>query len=485
MFDPKLIILIAVIAILGFGVFWGFLRKLRRTLLRLVTLLLSFGAAIVLVKLIGRSLGKYVISLLQPLLGESVGELLAQPEMGMVIDALCEMVSAPILFLLSYIVLKLVSWIIYKIFAMILGVKGPKFGGRLLGAFAGVLCGMVGLVVFVTPVFGYMTLANDVWHQIAAQTQEEETQEPNVLEQMLEAPLAKEAYQLVGKHVFSLLTTVDFEEDTICLADETGAIVNIWKDFSVLSGSSAEQYGTQESQAMKQMVEDVGSSKIVSCVVAYFLSDASEAWLNGEQVLGMAKPNLGEDVQGIADAFLAVFATTNTETLVQDLGTFADAFGVLVEEEVFTMGNDNADFVNKLVSGGVVEKLYTVLDANPRMEPVKTAIRDTGVRVMMSYLGVPEDIRETHGEMLEDMAGTLQSATQPDGTIDQAALSTGICEVMNNYDIAVSPEASQLIAEAIVENLTPEEILSMTPEQIADKMAERFLSGEGIQVPAA
>ena len=481
MFDPKLIMLITVAVILGFGVLWGFLRKLRRTLLRLVTLLLSFVGAIVFVKLMGRELGEYILSLLQPMLGESATELLVQSEMKPVVDALCEMISAPFLFLLSYMIFKIVSWIVYKIFAVILGVKGPKICGRLLGALAGVLCGLVGLVVFATPVFGYMTLANDVWHQISPQTQEE--QEPNMLEQMLETPVAKEAYELVGKHVFALLTTVDFEEDTISLEEETGAVINIWNDFSVLSGSSAEQYGDKEAQAMKQMVQDVGSSKIVSAVVVYFISDASEAWLNGEQVLGMSKPDMGEDVQGIADAFLAVFSTTSTETLVQDLGTFADAFGVLVEEGVFTMGEDNADFVNKLVSGGAVEKLYAVLDANPRMLPVKTAIRDTGVRVMMSYLGIPEDIRETHSDMLEDMAGTLQSVTQPDGSIDQAALSTGICEVMNSYDVAVSPEASQLIAEAIVENLTPEEILSMTPEQIADKMAERFLSGEGVQVP--
>lgn len=471
--DPQLIMLIAVVAILGFGVFWGFLRKLRRTLLRFVTLLLSLGGAFLFVKIMGKNVGRYIISLLQPVLGESVATLLGQPEMVAVVDALCEMLAAPILFLLVYLVLKIVTWILYKLFAVIFGVKGPKICGRLTGAFAGLLCGIVGLVVFVTPVFGYMTLADGVLDQLAAQ---EEQQQPSALEQMLEAPVAKQSYQLVGRHMFQLLTTVDFEEEKINLQQEVNAVIAILEDAKVMTGTSFEQYSEKEAQAMKQLATDAGSSKIVSTVVASFLSDAAESWLNGEQALGMEKPNMGEDVQGVTDAFLTVFSDVTPTTLAQDLGTFADAFGVLVEFDLFNEGLDNVDFVNKLVSEGVVNKLYAVLDANPRMAPVKAAIHDTGVRVMMEHLGSPEELRTNHSAMLEDMADTLKGTTTSEGEIDQAALSAGIHEVMNGYEVPVSEEASQLIAEAIVETLTPEEILTLTPEQIADKMAERFVA---------
>ena len=480
MVDPKIIILIAVAAILGFGAFWGFVRKLRKTLLRLVTLLLAFGGAFLFVKILGRSVGRYIISLLQPMLGDSVATILAQPEMALVVDALCEMVAAPILFLVSYMVLKVVTWIIYKFIAVLFGIKGPMLFGRLTGALAGVLCGMVGLVVFVTPVFGYMTLVNGVLDQVSAETQTE--QQPNVLEQMMEAPVAKQSYQLVGRHVFRSLTTVNFEEGKINLQEEANAVIAIWEDATVLTGASFEQYSDKEAQALKQMANDVGASKIVSTVVASFLSDASEAWLNGEQALGMPKPNMGDDVQGIADAFLTVFCSATPTTLSQDLGTFADAFGVLVEADLFALQTDNADFVTKLVSEGVVNKLYAVLDTNPRMAPVKTAIRDTGVRVMMSHLGAPETLREDHSDMLEDMAGTLKGVTKSDGSIDQTALSTGIHEVMNGYEVSVNEEASQLIAEAMVEYLTPEEIQTLPPEELADKLAERFVAA-GNQLP--
>ena len=471
MFDPQLVIWMAVIGILCVGAFWGFVRKLKKTVIRLVTLLLSFGGAFIFVKIMGKSIGRYALSLLVPMLGESVSDILSRPEMAAAADALCEMVAAPILFVLSYFVLKIITWVPFAFICLLFGVKGPKCCGRLSGALVGALCGMIGVVVFVTPVFGYITVANSVVEQLSAQTQE---QAPNVLEQMMETPVAKESYQYVGRHAFRLLTTVDFEGKKVNLQEETNAVVNIWKDASTLMGASFKEYGTEETQAIKHMVSSVGESKIVSGVVAHFLSDAAQSWLDGEQALGMSKPNMGEDVQGIADAFLTVFVDTNSETLVTDLGTFADSFAVLVEGNVFTMGTDSADFVNKLVSGGVVSKLYAVLDANPRMDPVKTAIRDAGVRVMMDSLGLPADLRTTHSDMLEDMADTLKNVTTADGRIDQAALTSSIQNVMNGYEVNVSAEASQLIAEAIVETLTPEEILSMTPAQIADKMAERF-----------
>lgn len=483
--DPKIIVLIAVAFILGYGALWGFLRKLNRTLLRLVTLLLSFGGAFLLAKLMGKSVGRYIVSLLQPMLGDGVGNLLSQPEMSAAADALCEMIAAPILFLLAYVLLKIISWIFYKIIAVLFVPKGPKHFGRLTGALAGVLCGMVGLVVFVTPVFGYMTLTNGVLDQLAAQTQEQQT--PNVLEEMLEAPVAKESYRYAGKYVFHFLTTVDFEDAKVNLEEEIGAVITILKDVMSLKGASPEQFGATEAQAVKRLAADVGASKIVSSVAASFLADASQAWLCGEQALGMSKPNLGEDVQGVADAFLQVFAVSTPETLTQDMGTFADVFVVLVESEVFTMGTDNADFVVKLVSGGVVNRLYAVLDANPRMAPVKSAIRDLGVSVMMQHLGAPEDLRANHSDLLEDMADTLKNVTKADGSIDQAVLSADVHRIMNGYEIPVSEQASQLIAEAIAENLTAEEIRSMTPAQIADRMAERFAAvGEVKQsIPAA
>ena len=474
-----------VIFILGTGFFWGFVRKLYRTLLRFVTLLLALGCSYLFTKLFGNMVGRYIVSMLQPLLGDTVGSILSKNEMSLVADAVCEMIAAPFLFLAFYLILKVVFWIIYKICAVSMGVKGPRFFGRLTGAVAGLLCGFVSLVVFVTPMFGYITLANDALIKIAPDDKDVK-ELSSVLTTVTETPVAKEAYEFVGQSLFTGLTTVKLEEEKISLEQEVSAILSIFEDLQVLSGGNYSQFGSRETQAITKMAQDVGQSKIVTTVVATLLSDAAESWLSGQSALGMSKPDMGEDVQGVLDAFLTVFATSTSTTVPQDMNTFAEIFTILVNNELFSSGMNVSGFETKLVS--IVGQLYDVLDKNPRMMPVKTAIRSMGVNIMMDYLGAGSDLRETHGEMLDDMANTLKNSVTPDGRIDRTVLSTGINDALKENNVTVDAKTTDLIAEAVEEYLTVEEIRTLAPEQLADKLAERFLaSGDplpgGITIP--
>ena len=481
--DIKLIILITAAVVVGGDVLFGFIRKLKKTLLRLITLLVSACGALMLTKYLGAMLGKYLLPYVLPLLNEDVVALLSRPEMTEATNALCEMIAAPVLFAAAYFVLKFVTWILYFILSFLFSGESSILSGRLMGALCGALCGAVTFAVILVPTFGYATLVSDVIEQASVETQEME-QPVELLDQALETPGAKQAYQLVGSRVFAYLTTAQFGEGEITLAEETQAITTVVRDLSSLSDLSVENLSEEEVQALQAVARDIGDSKLLSTVLSSLMAQVSESWLRGEVAFGMEKPDMGEEVQGIVDAFFLVFSSSDSATVTQDLGTFADCFAILVESDILSMEASDEEFVNKLVSDGVVTDLYGVLNANPRMAPVVTAIRDTGVRVMMSQLGMPEDLRESHGEMLEDMADTLKETVKDDGTIDQEALSTGIQDVMTEHDIPVSEEVSQLVAEAIAENLTAEEISTLTVEEIAEKLIERFTaSGQTIQIP--
>ena len=481
--DIKLIILITAAVIVGGDVLFGFIRKLKKTLLRLVTLLISACGALMLTKYLGAMLGGYLLPYVLPLLDDDVVALLSRPEMTETTSALCEMIAAPFLFLAAYFVLKFLTWILYFILSFLFNGESSILSGRLMGAICGAICGAVTFTVILVPTFGYATLVSDVIEQASVETQEME-QPVELLDQALETPGAKQAYQLVGSRVFAYLTTAKFGEGEIALTEETKAITTVVSDLGALSDISVENLGEEEVQALQTLAQDIGDSKLLSTVLSSVIAQVSESWLRGETAFGMEKPDMGEDVQGIVDAFFLVFSTSDSTTVTQDLGTFADCFAILVESDILGMEAGDEEFVNKLVSDGVVTDLYGVLNANPRMAPVVTAIRDTGVRVMMSQLGLPEDLRESHGEMMDDMADTLKQTVKEDGTVDQEALSTGIQDVMAEYDIPVSEEVSQLVAEAIVENLTPEEISNLTIEELAEKLIERFTSsGQPIQIP--
>lgn len=476
----KMIMPIIVIVILGFGALWGFIRKLHRTLFRFVFLLLAMGAAFFLAKQFSGAVSGLVFDVLKSAEIKELTDILENSEATELVGLLCRLLATPFLFLVFYIVLKPISWIPYKICSILFGVKGPRLLGRSSGALAGLLCGLVGLLVFVTPVFGYLNLADDVVNHFLSE--EEIPEEYAIVADIADTPVAAQVHELLGARMFTALTTETVDEGAISLEQEVKSIVAVVEDATVLAEKSPEEYGPAEADTMDRLAHDVGQSQILSSLLSSVLSDVSDAWLKGEEAFGMSKPDMGADMQGIVDAFLTVFSTSDAQNIEQDLTTFADVFGIFIEEEMLTMlsdeeGNMNA-FVEKLVSDGVAAELYGVLDRNPRMAPVKAAIIDTGMRLVLDQLGVSDELLENHGDVMESIVNVAQGAVNADGTLNTESLTSGLQGVLEENDIEVSEEVTQIVADGIAETFTAEELENLTVPELVDKLIDRFADAE-------
>lgn len=474
---------IMIILCLAWGALWGFKRKLYHTLLRFGTLVVAALASLLLAKLLGGLLGDYALSALTSLLGEGAAASLSDPNYAALAQALGQMIAAPILFFLCYLVLKPLSWLLFILIVSLFRIpKGPKLCGRLSGAVAGLLCGFLGLVVFVVPVSGYLTVVDNA----AAQIWEADEMPAELAEitDIKNTPVAKQAYDWVGAAIFDSLTTAQMGEAEVSLQGEINAVLALVEDAKQLSEKPMEEYGEAEAQLMKKLAEDIGKSQTVSFAFSTLLSDASKAWLNGEEALGMAKPEVGPQVQGIVDAFLTVFSTSTPDNIDEDLGTFADVFGILIKHDLLASGEgegEGDDLVTTLVSDGVVLELYQVLDANPRMEPVKAAIVDAGMRAILDGLDLPE----LEEGLMEDVADALKSVTNEDGTLNMEALNEEVSNLMAEYDVSVGEEITQLVSEGIADIFTAEELQTLTVPELVDVLTERFGAAKLPEAPPA
>ena len=183
----------------------------------------------------------------------------------------------------------------------------------------------------------------------------------------------------------------------------------------------------------------------------------------------MAKPEVDVQLQGIFDAFLGVFATSTPENVDEDLATFADVFGVFIKYDLLSVADGEGEGAT-LVSGEVVLELYQILDANPRMVPVKAAIVDAGMRAMLDHLELPE----LEDGLMEDVAEALKDVTNEDGTLNMETLNDKMSDLMVEYDIPVDEEITQLVSAEIAEMFTAEELQSLTVTDLIGKLTERF-----------
>ncbi len=467
--------------ILLLGVLAGFLRRTNRALVRLITLVFCAAGAFLIAKFGVKKLGASAVESLVGQLVENpdlVAYVENNPEFVDLLVSLCTALVAPILFLVCYVILKAITLIIYKIICWVFHVKKkPRVLGRTGGALIGLACGLIGVLVLVTPVFGYVHMADHVLGELPVSEEDSTMAQVNTVTEICDTPVAATVYNVLGDTLFAELTSVKWNDEKIVLTDEIDTVVVVVDSFSVLKQNSMENYGDAEIEAVSNMTTAIGESPLFSNLGSGLLAGASNAWLRGDSFLGISKPQITENVGTMLDGFLKVFSTSNAENFGDDLKTFSDLFAVLIKHDLFGAATQTEnDFATQLTAVGVINEVYATLDANPHMQPVKKAIADIGVRIMMSSLGVPADLRETHGEMMKDIAEALKQLADENGNMDATELKNELKSIVGAHEVEVSDSALQLVADGFAAEFTSEEMNTLTQSEIVDRLTERFNS---------
>lgn len=474
--------------ILIFNVFISFTRGFRKSLLRLITVLVAAVASFFLARAIAGSMGNEIVLWMEATLGGNPnfaplfsGEVAA----GDAISLIVKMLVAPMLFLVLYIVLKGVLIFIYWILC---GVTRPAYrdgvGSHFLGVPLGLVIALVGILVFVTPVFGYTDLfASFATKSSEAKTTTElsktvQTYHSDYIAPVNETPVLANVYALVGNKLFDGLTGGKWQDDKVLLREEIDVLGDIVIQVQTLGGKSVEEYGDAECAAVDVIAKDVGKSQMLSVLCSGVLNTASNHWLAGEAFLGIAAPEMGDSGSLLFDAFLVVFSTSTRENIDEDLDFFADVFAIMVRQELFA-GLKNAEGEEQMAAlitdTDFLGEVQLLLDTHPRMQPVGVALLDVGMRAVLKSIGLPEDMLTSHGELLEEMSEALKNVElTPEGQLDTEALTEDLGVVFASHDIEVSEASTQLVAEAVADHFTPEELQSLTVESVMEMLAERF-----------
>lgn len=485
------IIMIATLLILVVNILFGIKRGVYRGLLRLGTLLLAAVAAFFLAKGLSASIAEMIVPVVEEALAasEEFSAFLAEnPVVGQSVGMIAQMLVAPLLFLLCYMVLKVITWVAYFILRLVFHIKKPK--GLLLrvvgGAATGFCVGLIGVLVFVTPVMGYTNLFSRTATEAASLAESLSLDEYN--EQYLapasEAPVAAALYNGIGSKLFAGLTTAELDGAETNLEAEWFSVIGVVNQASKLGGKPVAEYGEAESAAVHAMAAGVGESKLLSAIGGGAMNGIASAWLDGQTFMGVGKPETGdESVDIILNGFLRVLATTNPELISGDLECFADLFDLFIKHGVFSKisGDGSTDaLVTHLATSGFLEDARKLLTENARMEPVVNAISDAGMRLLIRELGDPSTYLEEHKELLDNISSVLQDAVDDSGKIDTAALATGMQEKLAEKEIEVPAEATEIIAEGLADEFTPEELGNLSVEEITDRLIDRFGTVENI-----
>ena len=489
------ILILVSLLILLLGVLFGFLRGTVRSAIRLGTLVFALLLALLLANALSSVLGGLFAPLVEDLFfsGEGMADLIrTNPEMPDLILVMARMLAAPILFLVCYMLLKLITFIGYAILCKAVGIGKGKIGSRFGGAGIGLVIGLIGLIVLSVPVVGYTRFASDTLTTLESSALLSDGEGDSELAQynaeyvqpLAEAPIVGLGYTILGDTLFDSLTTAEWNGEDLSLREEWFTILGVLENAGQLTERPVEEFGATESQAVHGMVTDIGHSRVLSYLGGNTLSGMATAWLNGDAFLGMEAPAMEDgNAQLLVNGLLRVFATTNPQQFAGDLAFFADFFDLLVEYRMFSLfagGNGDGDFIEQMTSSGFLEAAYALINNTPRMQPVSKAIADVGMNILVAELGLPEEYKENYGKLMDDMSGALHDSVTEEGTIDVTKLHESLNDAFADSEVEIPESAAEIIANGLSELFTPEELKTLDAEQITDRLIERFTQVEDV-----
>lgn len=385
---------------------------------------------------------------------------------------------APMIFLILFSVLSLVTWVLYFVVTLVLFVvihrkeKTRTFKGvpcLINGLIQGVIC----VAVLLVPISTYFSIVPKITGEISLGEGDGNAEIIEELGAQAESVNKSPAVVIFrtagGKLMCSAFT--DYSVDNggqkvkVKLDHEIDAILKLVSGVKDISGKEMSAYTAEDAEALEELGRSVGDSDIVTLIASELVHNATEAWKNGESFAGMEKP-AADDITGtMLDKMIDILyaGSETTATFKEDIQTLTKLMSKLIEKNVIqTMGGDTEQLVSAISQKGVITDIASVLGSNDRMKVLIPELTNLSVKILAQSLGIPENDEEVYNTMLANVAEKLNDLRLNDSTLTEEEKISSVKTTLNTefakVGLDVNPEYVSDVAEALVKDFGDSEV---------------------------
>ncbi len=476
-----------------FGLIWGLKRGTGKATFRLITIVVALIGSIIATSIIAgsfmstfegvtveeairgfwpdydTSLDEQTRSILANFDGETAQYVLALP---------LYLVLVPVVFVVLFYVLKLITLIIFWILSAVFGfLKKKKTGLSRLGGMAiGIVQGLLIAIITLVPVCGILGIANEVKPALTAENVSEEiktnvnTAYSDIIDPIASSPVMAVASNVGGNLIYKVLTNVtlggagyNVYDETVKLGTLAGDILAFGEDFD---WTDPEPWR----EPINDLVSDIGDNGYVSSVVSGVFRVAAGAIDDGLIELPEDEP-----YKSVANDLLTLLETSDKDNLKGDLTTIASVYNVLGKYDVLVAieGGDSEEITNSLTTKTdedktVISLVIEELKKNERTKPLTASMAKISVALMCNNMGIDEDATELY----EDVKGSVNNVLAMDKNdfADEQeyvdAVANELDTALQSHDIVLEEEVIDGMAEYINENFS--DLDEITDEEIND-----------------
>lgn len=286
------------------------------------------------------------------------------------VAALPVMIITPIIYMLVFATFAFFLYIL-AIFVKKVACKPTentkKVPFRFLGAGLGAIAFGTLFAMFFTPVWGYSNLATTVIEQCEATADEdlyEEIVQVKDYTSTIDGNVVPAvSYNLGGRLMFNTMTSFKVDKTKINLQDEISSVIDIAAASNTLSSTDVKNYGPNEIEAINQINASLEKSEYFPLLISKTVSFVSNEYSQGNAVLGVSKPNLGDRFNPTFDRVLNVTKNTTSDDFRNDVKMVSDIIVVGINKGAFQNG---LDAWTLLGNSAFLSSAFVKLNANPR-----------------------------------------------------------------------------------------------------------------------
>ncbi len=426
--------------------------------------------------------------------GDSLAQLTESHYSMEALRSLAVALLAPLLFPFIYFIINKLMLIPGAILNAILhvGRRGKGLVGRLVGLLIGAAGGVLSLAVLMTPVGGYMEVAQAVYDTVSDSTsaeggsQDSLAQVKDLIEQtqsVREHPVFRLSYGTLGSRFFTTLSRISYDgeqgKESTTLEREIAGLQALLEQVQGLQNMQTSDPAQMDLKPLNDLIrllessDDRSSHVLARMMAAGVLSSASGKWLVGESFLGITPDSLfSGDAESLRPAFnaaLELLEQTTPETVAGDLFRLTDTMECARTLLLYVQNTTNGDpgsaediaAVLKSLQSGSAELLLPALEGLLGED----AAQNAPAEVLDSLLNIMQGQNMTDAELEQESQAihqVLSVALPENGTLDTA-------------------QAGELVESVLQSQVMSELIVQVTASQ-EDKEPVSFpLSGDAAQ----
>lgn len=371
--------------------------------------------------------------------------------------------TAPIIFLVFFIIFSIIAFITSVIVwfcKMIASASNPekKKNGFITRLVTGAVSGLVVTTCLLIPISAYSRVAAIALPELEhSGIVEKDSEVASIITEVDEAIVVKSFRIFGGSLMTNALTNINLNDEnsvtTVKLADETQNLATLYSHILSLSETKLEDYSDKEAEAILAIGDDFAHSKLITKLSCETLFALTEAWKNGEDFIGIQKPDMGETFAPIFDELILISNSDsqNDTYLGEDITTIAQLVSHLANSGVFAkLDQEPTELIHTLTDNGVISDLITTLNSNQRMKRLIPILSNVGFSVISDSIGIPADKNAVYNDMMSDIADTINVSASLEESERAAKIAETIMATTHDAGMDIAETEATILADSLI-----------------------------------